>query len=92
MSTLPTIDQNTLGWIITSGIVAIFIAVVVTAVRLERRISRLEGRVETLEENPFLVAVRQFQITQAEEMLRGWEENLRNKLSKDKDQEGQKTI
>jgi hypothetical protein len=88
MSSLPTIDQNTLSWIITSGLIIIIGSVVTAAVLIERRISRLEEHVKNLEENPLFVAVREFQIAQLkqifkpEDMLKRWEEDMRNRLSK----------
>jgi hypothetical protein len=91
MSSLPTIDQNILGWIITGGLVAIFVTVWRVAVRIEGRIARLEERMKNLENNPLFVGYREFQIAQAkkifsaEEMLKAWEIQLKDRLSQDKE-------
>jgi hypothetical protein len=88
MSSLPTIDQNVLNWIITSGIIGIIITIITVAVLIERRISRLEGRIDKLEENPFFVAVKEYEVAQMkkifnpEDMLKRWEEEKRDKLFK----------
>lgn len=85
----PPIDQSILGWLVTGGLIAIFILVWRVAVRIEGRLVSLEGRIQKLEENPLLIAYKEFQILQArkifdpEDTLKRWEAEIKDRLQKE---------
>ena len=81
--------EQLLSWLVPAGgIAAIFILVWRVSVRIERRITSLEGRIKNLEENALLTGWRDFQILQARRVfdpndkLKEWEAGVKPKLQK----------
>jgi hypothetical protein len=85
-------DPQVITWIISAGgLSGIFILIWRVAVRIEHRITALEGRIKTLEENTLLVGYREYQISASrnmfdvEERLKRYEDDLKKRLQKQED-------
>ncbi|HZA62561.1 MAG TPA: hypothetical protein VE573_06790 [Nitrososphaeraceae archaeon] len=76
----PTIDQNTLSWIITSGVIGIFLMVLGAVVVIVRRLTMLADRIKALEDNPLLIAYRKFLILEARRIFDPEEQHKRTSL------------
>jgi hypothetical protein len=81
-----TFIDEYLGWIITGGLIGIFVLVWRVSVKIEHRITKVEDIIANLENNPLFTGWRDFQNLQARRIfdpnneLRRWEEQRRNDL------------
>jgi hypothetical protein len=83
-------DPIVITWIIAAGgLSGIFILIWRVAVSIEKRITKLDGRIEALENNTFLLGYKEYQVSAAKNMfdpgekLKGWEDFKKNRLQGD---------
>jgi hypothetical protein len=85
-------DPIVITWIIAAGgLSGIFILIWRVAVKIEHRITELDGRIMALENNTLLAAWREVEISKAKNLfdpntkLKSWEDSIKKRLQEQGD-------